>query len=281
MIPRILQVAAIISVLFCLGLAIYVEIDTRNFSKGLPQSSAVEQHEHGTLPGGTLHTHDGTTQAGVTDPKKGPETYDWRTDDRHAHSHVNVDPWAQSDDKIAEDELEDDESEEEYPPPGWTKTLDPALYAEYYYAQIIKQFGDVPGIEALADSLAVAQYKLKAAIPMTIDEAIARSKAANELWPDKDTQRSIESLEKIKASGEPYRPTYGPIRKPADESARFEPIVQPLIDELGEVEGIRIFKMLDPQGATELKRIMLQHRPEDTALIEAVFSNDNIAFPKD
>lgn len=118
---------------------------------------------------------------------------------------------------------------------------------------------------------------------MTIDEAIAHSKAANELWPNEDTQRSIESLEKIKASGEPYRPTYGPIRKPRDEAAHLESSVQPLIDEFGEVEGIRIFKMLDPQGAMTLKRAMLQNRSqENKALIESLFSHDDLLkFPED
>ena len=124
MIIRIVQVAAIVSVLSCIGLAIYIEIDTRNFSNSLPQPLAVEQYEHGTLRGEASHTHDGTTQAGVTDPKKVPETYDWRTDDEHAHSHTDVDPWAKP--SPPDDEgTADDESAEEYPPPGWSKTLDP------------------------------------------------------------------------------------------------------------------------------------------------------------
>ncbi len=283
MIMRIVQVAAIVSVLFCLGLAIYIEIDTRNFSNSLPQSSAVEQHEHGTLPGDASHTHDGTPQAGITDPKKVPETYDWRTDDKHAHSHTDADPWSVEVIFPDDEETAEDESDEEYPPRNWYETSDPALYAEYYYAQVFKQFSDVPGIEALAESLAAAAYKLEAEIPLTIDEAIARAKAANELWPDEDTQRSIESLEKIKASGEPYRPTYGPIRKPRDEAAHLESSVQPLIDEFGEVEGILIFKMLDPQGAMTLKRAMLQNRsPENKALIESLFSHgDLLKFPED
>ena len=30
------------------------------------------------------------------------------------------------------------------PPPDWYKTEDPELYNKYYFAQLLKQFGDIP-----------------------------------------------------------------------------------------------------------------------------------------
>ena len=146
-----------------------------------------------------------------------------------------------------------------YPPSDWRKALDPALYAEYYYAQLLKQFGDVPDIETLADSLAVGKYKLKAQIPMTIDEAIAHAEASNTLWPSESTQRSIENLHEIKAAGRPYNPTYGPrLRPPPDPVEHLKPILTSLTREYGAVEGLRVLNTFDPQAAMEVKRAMIQ-----------------------
>ena len=256
MVTRILQVSAIVLVLFCIGLAVYVEIDTRNFISRLPQPPAVEQQRQDASPAEVSHTHDKTVQTQVTATKKRPETYDRRTDDEHAHSHTDVDPGAQlssPDDGTAGNELEN-----QYPPPNWRKTLDPELYAEYYRAQLIKQFSDVPQIDVLADALATRKFKVRAKIPMTIDEAIASAEAMYTLWPDEDTLGSIEYLHEIRASGRPYNPTYGPpVEPPADPFRHLVPIVTPFIEEFGEVEGIRLLKILDPQTAMEVKRALI------------------------
>jgi len=283
MTTRLLQVSASVCVLFCIGLAVYLEIDKRNFIKSLPQPPAVEQQGQDVSRTEAAHTHKGIVQTQVSATKKRPENYDWQTDDEHAHSHTGVDPWAQL--SSPDDGTAGDEPENQYPPPNWSKTRDPELYAEYYRAQLIKQFADVPQIEVLADALATGKFKLRAQIPMTIDEAIAHAEASYTLWPDEDTLSSIENLHARKASGRPYNPTYGArVRPPADPFRHLEPIVTPLIEQFGEVEGIRLLKTLDPQTALEVKRGLLhdartvgatnpEYYEEKMKQIEAIFGD--------
>ncbi len=158
------------------------------------------------------------------------------------------------------------------PPPGWHETSHPALYAEYKRVSLIKQFNDVPGIEQLAEAIAVGTYKTRADIPMTLDEAVAHIRATNELFPDADTQRTLEYLERITDSKEPYTSKIG-------EDERFALILQPLVEAFGEAEAIRIFKRLDPQGAMELKQLLLQDPTKDPAEIEAIFSDEVLEDP--
>lgn len=251
----------VITVLFCIGMTVYYQIAKRNFDNSLPQvPTTVVQPGDEAPPGDTSHPHEETRQ-GASATKRVLDDDDWRTDEEHAHSHTDThgDPWTQ----LSSPEDDTMDTEEAYPPPNWRETLDPELYAEYYYAQLIKQFGDVPNIETLADSLAVGKFKLKAQIPMTIDEAIAHAEASNTLWPSEDTQRSIENLWEIKASGRPYHPTYGPrLRPPPDPVAHLEPLVTSLIRDYGPVEGLRALRTFDPQAALEIKHAMIQDAVE-------------------
>ena len=248
-----------ITVLFCIGMTVYYQIAKRNFDNSLPPvPTAVAPQGHEAPPGDTSHPHEEGTHQGTSAAKRVPDEDDRLTDEGHAHSHTDgdVDLWAQLGSPEDNDTAD---AEEPYPPLNWAETLDPALYAEYYYAQLLKQFGDVPDIETLADSLAVGKYKLKAQIPMTIDEAIAHAEASNTLWPNESTQRSIENLHEIKASGRPYNPTYGSrLRPPPDPVEHLKPILTSLTRDYGVVEGLRVLNTFDPQAAMEVKRAMIQ-----------------------
>ena len=245
-----------ITVLFCIGMTVYYQIAKRNFDNSLPQvPTAVVQPGDEAPPGDTSHPHEKTRQ-GTSATKRVLDDDDWRTDEGHAHSHTDIhgDPWTQL--SSPEDDMLAEESEEPYPPLNWPDTLDPALYAEYYRAQIMKQFSDVPAIDRLADTLAAGKLKLRAQIPMTLDEALAYNEALNALWPDTDTQRSIAAIKERIATGRSYQDA--PIKIGGDRLQHLEPVVVPLIEQHGVKEGLRLFKTLDPRGAMALKRAMIR-----------------------
>ena len=245
-----------ITVLFCIGMTVYYQIAKRNFDNSLPPvPMAVAPQGHEAPPGDTSHPHEEGTHQGTSAPKRVPDEDDWLTDEGHAHSHNDgeVDSWAQLGSPEDDDTL-DEESEEPYPPLDWPDTLDPALYAEYYRAQIMKQFSDVPDIDRLANILAAGKLKLRAQIPMPFDEALAYNEALNELWPDADTQRSIAAIKDRITTGQSYQDR--PMKRVRDPLQHLEPIVVPLVEQHGVKEGMRRFKILDPQGAMELKRTM-------------------------
>ena len=245
-----------ITVLFCISMMVYYQIAKRNFDNSLPPvPTAVAPQGDAAPPGDTSHPHEETRQ-GASATKRVPDDYDWRTDEGHAHSHTDThgDPWTQL--SPPEDDMLDEESEEPHPPRNWPETLDPALYAEYYRAQIMKQFSDVPDIDRLADTLASGKLKRRAQIPMTLDEALAYNEALNALWPDADTQRSIAAIKERIATGRSYQDE--PIKIGGDQLQHLEPIVVPLIEQHGEKEGLRLFKTIDPSGAMELKRVMIR-----------------------
>lgn len=245
-----------ITVLFCIGMTVYYQIAKRNFDNSLPQvPTAVAPQGDEAPPGDTSHPHEETRQE-ASATKRVLDDDDWRTDEGHARSHTDThgDPWTQL--SSPEDDMLAEESEEPYPPLNWPDTLDPALYAEYYRAQIMKQFSDVPAIDRLADTLAAGKLKLRAQIPMTLDEALAYNEALNALWPDTDTQRSIAAIKERIATGRSYQDE--PIKIGGDRLQHLEPLVVPLIEQHGEKEGLRLFKTLDPRGAMALKRAMIR-----------------------
>ena len=245
-----------ITVLFCIGMTVYYQIAKRNFDNSLPQvPTAVALQGDEAPPGDTSHPHEETRQ-GASATKRVLDDDDWRTDEEHAHSHPDThgDPWTQL--SSPEDDMLAEESEEPYPPLNWPDTLDPALYAEYYRAQIMKQFRDVPAIDRLADTLAAGKLKLRAQIPMTLDEALAYNEALNALWPDTYTQRSIAAIKARIATGRSYQDE--PIKIGGDRLQHLEPVVVPLIEQHGVKEGLRLFKTLDPRGAMALKRAMIR-----------------------
>ena len=110
-----------------------------------------------------------------------------------------TDPWSET--YLSGDEVSDgdtkSEGEETYPPKDWHKTKDPVLRAEYLYAQLIKQFGDTPEVQAIAD------YELRAAqgIPSTLDEYIEFLEAHMSFWPNETTLSTLKEMRRIKADG--------------------------------------------------------------------------------
>ncbi len=111
-------------------------------------------------------------------------------------------------------------------PRGWFKTKDPALFAEYFRAQLIKQFGDIPEVHTLAD----IELKTRSQIPLTQDEMIRNLEATYELWPDPRTLKSLERLQKDKAAGKPFVMVYS---EPGDTP---EQVIQKLIQRRKEME---------------------------------------------
>ncbi len=264
MILRVLRIASVAVLVFCVGLAVYLQVDKHQFSSRLPAPPPAEQHDHDTPPAEASHTGDEGSQMGAADSKQSPEA-SWLHDDSSVHTHGDVDPSTSL--IFTEDEEAADEEGEPYSSPEWSDMSDPALFAEYYRSLLIEQFSHVPGIEELAEKIAAQTYNIMTENP----EITVHVRASSEILPNSDTRRTTVYVDWVEGSGEP---SFGPIVEQVDEGARFEPIVRPLVEEFGFVEAIRIYKMLDPQGAMEFKRILHQDPTRDPAETEALFSDD-------
>lgn len=189
------------------------------------------------------HTHQENLPSGEDD--------DWRDDRGVSFSLPEEDPWQQTYAPKTDVESSDSEDDETYPPPDWYKTTDPALYVEYYRAQLIKQFGDIPQVHILADS----KRKIRAEIPMTLDEHIEQNQALYDLWPSEETQKTLEMFKEWKASGRPFVHKYGE-PKPVDQFLD----VKPFVDQYGLEEGIRRFRAVNPERAAEFERVLSEDR---------------------
>ena len=93
------------------------------------------------------------------------------------------------------------EDVEDYPPKGWHKTTDPVLFAEYYRAQLTNQFGDLPQVDILADGY----MKIKAEIPLTLDEKIEHVEAMYDLFPDEKNSGDDRILERMEGLRTPLQ----------------------------------------------------------------------------
>ena len=71
------------------------------------------------------------------------------------------------------------------------------MRAEYLYAQLIKQFGDTPEVQAIGD------YELKVAgrISPTPEEYTGYLEAHYHLFPNDQNRKTLENWRKIVASG--------------------------------------------------------------------------------
>ncbi len=96
-------------------------------------------------------------------------------------------------------------------PHHWVHTEDAVLRAEYYRAQLRKQFGNMPQVQI------VANWELKQAIASTMEmpwfqikagEHIAYLEALYHLWPTETHRRALEDARKIEAE-----PTYEELRE--------------------------------------------------------------------
>ena len=75
------------------------------------------------------------------------------------------------------------------PPPDWGKTKDPELYNKYYFAQLLKQFGDIPEVRY------VIAFLRKPGKNITREQAIAYSEANYHLFPNEQNLRALEQIQ--------------------------------------------------------------------------------------
>lgn len=75
------------------------------------------------------------------------------------------------------------------PPPDWSLAEDLALRKEYYFAQLLKQFGDIPEVRY------IIAFERKTGKNITRKQAIAYSEAKYRLFPN---EKNLEALQYIK-----------------------------------------------------------------------------------
>ena len=140
------------------------------------------------------HSHDTATDFRTVQQPPSDNAYDWRDESPYDAQRPKTDPWKKSGVQQTDTEASTNSSEdsEVYPPPNWHLTKDPALRAEYFYAQLINQFGDIPEVHTVA----AYQRKKELGIPVTIDEYIESLEARYHLWPNKSILRALERLRK-------------------------------------------------------------------------------------
>ena len=138
------------------------------------------------------HSYETTPHSDAAEGGISGGEYTWQEGYVFEGSSSKVDPWEQT---YPEQEITD--PDDTYPPRDWYKTEDPELRAEYLYAQLIKQFGDTPEVQA------IGEYELKAAqgIPPTLEEYTAYLEAHYYLFPNKQNQQTLNNLRKAIASG--------------------------------------------------------------------------------
>ncbi|MYK21037.1 hypothetical protein F4054_02115 [Candidatus Poribacteria bacterium] len=139
------------------------------------------------------HMHaDGTWHGDAHTEETRPNTdgYDWRDDPAFDDTLVKKDPWKQT----YPQQASTDDTDDTYPPRDWYKTEDPELHAEYFYAQLLKQFGDIPEVHI------IGEHKLQIAKkgPITDDQWIKYLEASQVLWPNEKNAELLEALQKDK-----------------------------------------------------------------------------------
>ena len=77
------------------------------------------------------------------------------------------------------------------PPPDWARTEDPELYNQYYFAQLLKQFGDIPEVRY------VIAFLRKPGKNVTREQAIAYSEAMYRLFPNEQNLKALEQIRSI------------------------------------------------------------------------------------
>lgn len=77
------------------------------------------------------------------------------------------------------------------PPSDWPRTEDPELYNQYYFAQLLKQFGDIPEVRY------VIAFLRKPGKNVTREQAIAYSEAMYRLFPNEQNLKALEQIQSI------------------------------------------------------------------------------------
>lgn len=145
------------------------------------------EHSHETVP----HSHAERTNINSSE-------YDWQDDSVSDVTLPKSDPWKQP----HSESQPIDPADDTYPPQDWYKTEDPELRAEYLYAQLLKQFGDIPEVHTVGEH----NLNIAKGAPQTLGEIEAYLEANYYLFPNEKNKKAIEDFHKIKASGATMSP---------------------------------------------------------------------------
>ena len=139
------------------------------------------------------HSHEAVPHAHASETKAKKGEYDWRDHGVLDVPLLKSDPWKPTH-PVSESTAVTDDT---YPPRDWYKTEDLELRAEYFYAQLIKQFGDIPEVHT------VGEYELDVArgVPLTLGKIEAYLEANYHLFPNEKTKKAIEDFHEIKTLG--------------------------------------------------------------------------------
>ena len=150
------------------------------------QSTTPPEHSHDPPQEQGSHDH-----ATVSTEKS--EKYDWRDDPAFDDTLVKNDPWKQT--YLEHTATED--TDDTYPPKEWYKTEDLVLRAEYYGAQMLKQFGETPEVRTVSDW----EVKKAMEITPTHDELITYLEALYHLFPREATLQALNYHRELRAKG--------------------------------------------------------------------------------
>ncbi len=204
---RLFQGGLVFFVLFVVGGLLYLSHVKRTTEKDLArtkeeikqwetnQQQQTETHKHPSVISHKADTHaDGTwhSDAHAEGTHPNADVYDWRDDSEFDVTPLKSDPWKQP-----SPQQETTDADDTFPPRDWYKTEDPELRAEYLYAQLIKQFGDTPEVQAIANY----EKKIARDIPRTLEEYTAYLEAHYHLFPNKHNKQTLDNLRKVLASG--------------------------------------------------------------------------------
>ena len=81
------------------------------------------------------------------------------------------------------------------PPSNWYETEDPELRNKYYYAQLLKQFGDIPEVRY------IIAFHLKPKDDITVEQAIALSEAVYRLNPNTENLKALRFISSLPLDG--------------------------------------------------------------------------------
>ncbi|MDE0086657.1 MAG: hypothetical protein OXU23_13140 [Candidatus Poribacteria bacterium] len=138
------------------------------------------------------HPHDDAEIHSHASETPNTDKYDWLNGNAPNPTPSKKDPWKQIK-PLDETTTGDDET---YPPCDWHKTEDPELYATYYYAQLLKQFGDIPEVHI------IGEHRLNKAkgIPTTLGKLEVYLEAMYSLFPVEENKVALDKLQEMKAS---------------------------------------------------------------------------------
>lgn len=150
------------------------------------QSSITHDHSHD-------HPHDHNSHDHTVLPTTTLDKYDWRDNSTFETPSTTNDPWKHT---YPKNELTD-AANDTYPPRNWHKTEAPVLLAEYYGAQMFKQFGDTLEVRTVPD------WELKKAMGITPrhEELITYLEALYHLFPREGTLHTLNYHRELRAKG--------------------------------------------------------------------------------